>query len=67
LDNCLTYTDVCGNVKTDGATIYSNCHLLNAVSFDVVPNPAINLITISSSNKSLIYGIKQELAPKEFY
>ena len=37
---------------------YSNCHPLNAASFDVVPNPAVNQITISSSNKNLIYGIK---------
>ncbi|HEV8082294.1 MAG TPA: T9SS type A sorting domain-containing protein [Chitinophagaceae bacterium] len=62
----LTYTDVCGNVMTDGATIYSNCHSPNIASFDIIPNPAVNNVSIKSNtqtlskgnNKNSIYAIK---------
>jgi hypothetical protein len=62
----LTYTDVCGNVKIDGATIYSSCHSPGASSFNVTPNPAANAVTIQTAvqiplngnNKNLIYQIK---------
>jgi len=62
----LTYTDICGNNKFDGATIYSHCNGPGASSFSIVPNPAVNNFRIESENRSfakndsknLIYAIK---------
>jgi hypothetical protein len=43
----LSYTDLCGNPRTSGITVYSTCH---APMFIVSPNPATGDITVSSNS-----------------
>jgi hypothetical protein len=60
----LAYTDVCGNNKTDGVTVYSNCY--SSPSFTLSPNPAQNNVVVTADNKplsknklqNLIYAVK---------
>jgi hypothetical protein len=61
----LTYTDVCGNNKSNSATVYSTCHSFASISFDVNPNPAQNNVAVSivksSGNQTLSKGNVQNL------
>ncbi len=58
----LTYTNLCSDTSTYSVTVYSNC----PQTFTVIPNPAQDNITVSSSNlsagqksvSSLMYAIK---------
>ncbi|MGI8583764.1 MAG: T9SS type A sorting domain-containing protein [Chitinophagaceae bacterium] len=45
----LTYTDLCGAVRTDGVTVYSNCG--GGYAYTLAPNPTSGDLQVSSTNK----------------
>jgi hypothetical protein len=55
----LSYTDLCGNLQTNGITVYSTCH---AGQFIVAPNPASGMVNVSTTTATA--NLQSEAASK---